>query len=532
MSNYVNVNQTSNTVQLQNTDRQVVITGTPEQRDVTIVQPEVSVVTVSTVGPQGPRGERGQDGAGIETGSLATTGSNTFIGNQIISGTLNVTGGVTGSLFGTSSWSNNAVSASYIQYSNIVNLPTLLSSSVQIATDISGAFNASSSSLSSRLTVAESSITVLNAATSSYILAAQTSSMRVLSSSFAATASYALNAAAASSFPYTGSAVISGSLSVIGPTTFTGTTGGTVFSSNADTLIMTGSFLLTGSMNVVGLITGTSSLALTASYIEYTNVANKPTLLSSSAQIATNISGAFTSVSGGLSSRITIAESSINLLNAATSSYVLTSQTASMRVLSAATASYVLQAVSASYATVANSVNTLNQDVAISGSLTITQNLTVFGSSSIVYITSSQLNIGTNIITVNTNTPAVRFGGLAVIDSGSSPRVSGSILLDSQKNQFIFVHQGTTATSSVFLLGPETFNDLGNETYLTKDYLPKGSGIEHLYDSNIKDTGTVVSITSNTQITGSLIVTSGITGSLNGTASFAVSASYIDGGFY
>lgn len=266
MSNYVNVNQTSNTVQLQNTDRQVIITGTPEQRDVTIVQPEVSVVTVSTVGPQGPRGERGQDGAGIETGSLATTGSNTFIGSQIISGTLNVTGGVTGSLFGTSSWSNNAVSASYIQYSNIVNLPTLLSSSAQIATDISGAFNASSSSLSSRLTIAESSITVLNAATSSYILAAQTSSMRVLSSSFAATASYALNAAAASSFPYTGSAVISGSLSVIGPTTFTGTTGGTVFSSNADTLIMTGSFLLTGSMNVVGLIAGTSSLALTASF--------------------------------------------------------------------------------------------------------------------------------------------------------------------------------------------------------------------------------------------------------------------------
>lgn len=361
MSNYVNVNQTSNTVQLQNTDRQVVITGTPEQRDVTIVQPEVSVVTVSTVGPQGPRGERGQDGAGIETGSLATTGSNTFIGNQIISGTLNVTGGVTGSLFGssswsnysitasyitlaqtasyvlnavsasystnagtassaltasyvnplnqtviitgslivsssntftniglavfsgsvisvggftgslqgTSSWSNNAVSASYIQYANITNRPTLLSSSAQIATDITGAFSSVSGSLSSRITVTEGSVVSITAATASYILASQTSSMSVLS----------------------------------------------------------------------------ASLATTASYILYSNVSNKPTLISSSAQIATDISGAFTSVSGGFSNRITTVESSIIALNAATSSYVLTSQTSSMRVLSASfatTASYAL----------------------------------------------------------------------------------------------------------------------------------------------------------------------------------------------
>ena len=48
----------------------------------------------------------------IET-SYATTGSNTFNGNQTINGRLNVTSGITGSLFGTSSWSQNAVTSSY-----------------------------------------------------------------------------------------------------------------------------------------------------------------------------------------------------------------------------------------------------------------------------------------------------------------------------------------------------------------------------------------------------------------------------------
>ncbi len=143
----------------------------------------------------------------------------------------------------------------------------------------------------------------------------------------------------------------------------------------------------------------------------------------------------------------------------------------------------------------------------ISGSLTITNNLTVIGSASIQYISESTLNIGTNLITVNTFNPAIRFGGLAVIDSGSSPQVSASFLYDSVQDEFIFVHKGSASgaiTSSHFLLGPETYNDLGNEIYLTQNRIPKGTGIEHLNDSNISDNGSVVSINSNTQITGSL----------------------------
>jgi len=78
-------------------------------------------------------------------------------------------------------------------------------------------------------------------------------------------------------------------------------------------------------------------------------------------------------------------------------------------------------------------------------------------------------------------------------------------------------------------MGPQTFNNVGNETSLTTNRLPKASGAdlgEHLGDSNITDTGTLVSINSNSHVTGSLIVTAGITGSLFGTGSWAVSASF------
>ena len=170
----------------------------------------------------------------------------------------------------------------------------------------------------------------------------------------------------------------------------------------------------------------------------------------------------------------------------------------------------------------------------ISGSLTIQNNLTVLGSASIQYISESTLNIGTNLITVNTINPGARFGGLAVIDSGSSPQVSASFLYDSVQDEFIFVHKGSSSnpiTSSHFVLGPETYDDLGNELYLSPNRIPKSVGNEHLNNSNITDSGTIVSINSNTQVTGSLIVTQGITGSFSGSGAnlFDIPASGITG---
>jgi hypothetical protein len=262
---------------------------------------------------------------------------------------------------------------------------------------------------------------------------------------------------------------------------------------------ITGSLSATGniSSNTLTVTNGITGTATSASYVEYSNVAGKPALVSGSSQISFNgITDKPTLVSG--SSQITYSEIS------SIPSGIVSS--------SAQVGGYNIFATTGS--------NTFQANQIVTGSLFITQNLVVAGSSSIQYISSSVVDIADNIITVNAFNPGVRFGGLAVADSGSSPRVSGSILFDSIKDQWIFVHESSATTSSVILMGPETYNDLGNESYISANRLPKGSGVEHLRDSNISDTGTVVSINSNTLVTGSLGVTGSLTltGVLSGTS--------------
>jgi hypothetical protein len=117
----------------------------------------------------------------------------------------------------------------------------------------------------------------------------------------------------------------------------------------------------------------------------------------------------------------------------------------------------------------------------------------------------------------------VRFAGLTIIDSGSVGG-SGSFLYDSVHDEFIFVHRGngTNVTSSHFVLGPETYDSLGNETYLTSNRIPKGTGKEHLVDSQISDDGTTVSIG------GALTVTGNITGPIRATNGVVSGSSQID----
>jgi hypothetical protein len=270
-------------------------------------------------------------------------------------------------------------------------------------------------------------------------------------------------------------------------------------------LKVTGNAVITGSLTVLGGINATITGSVTsASYVEYSNVANKPTLVSGSSQVSFNgITDKPTLVSGstqvsfnGITDKPTLVSGSSQITYSGLSG------------IPSGIVSGSSQVVALGFATTGS--NTFQANQTITGSLFITQNLVVAGSSSIQYISSSVLDIADNIITVNAFNPGVRFGGLAVIDSGSSPQVSGSLLFDSIKDQWIFVHQNqAVVTSSVVLMGPETYNDLGNESYISANRLPKGSGVEHLRDSNISDTGTVVSVNSNTQVTGSFTVVSG-----------------------
>jgi hypothetical protein len=121
-------------------------------------------------------------------------------------------------------------------------------------------------------------------------------------------------------------------------------------------------------------------------------------------------------------------------------------------------------------------------------------NLTVFGTQSVSFITSSQLNISTNIITVNTSTPSVRFGGLAVQDSGSTG-LTGSILWDSQDNQWIYSNpSGSVYDSAMFLVGPRNSGALGSEVGITTNALAKGDGLHHMTSSGIFESGSNVGI--------------------------------------
>lgn len=277
-----------------------------------------------------------QIASGSVTASISpVTGFNVNTNTQI-TGSLTVTTGITGSLFGTSSWAVNAIS-----------------------------------------------------------------------SSFATSASWAPD----TTFPFTGSAIISGSLVVTGSTNIVGSSGTSVFTTNADTLVVTGSILLSGSMITDGSIIAnefTGSLFGTSSWAD----------------------------------------------NAVTASYIQLAQTAS----------YVLNAVSSSFAQTASFApaylpltgGTINGDVTVNGTASISFLNVIYESASVIY------------------------------SSGS--------------NQF---------------------GDADDD-------------IQTLYGTVIMPTGSLI-------VTGSTTVTNGITGSLFGTASwaensitasYAFSASYIDGGFY
>lgn len=142
--NATNLSVTTNTVVIQDVNRRIDIVVPNCETTVSVTQPVTNVITIAVPGPQGITGEPGAAAdisqLNIFTGSIqtqvnnltnvtasyATTGPNTFIGNQIVSGSITVSDigyiqapSFTGSLFGTASWANNAITASFVTASNV-----------------------------------------------------------------------------------------------------------------------------------------------------------------------------------------------------------------------------------------------------------------------------------------------------------------------------------------------------------------------------------------------------------------------------
>jgi hypothetical protein len=221
----------------------------------------------------------------------------------------------------------------------------------------------------------------------------------------------------------------------------------------------------------------------------------------------------------------------VNATNAATASLA---NTASFAI----TASYAVSS-SADNLTlqdVLNNGDTATGDIILTGGLSATSitGSTVYASSGsfvnlnavsasfgyVQTVTGSAVIIGDEFIILNADTPAARYAGLIVYDSGSGTPATASFEWDGLTDNWVVVEE--SGNSAVVLTGAT--GSKGVETLPTLNTLVKGGGHHQLIDSNISDSGTLVSINSNTQVTGSLIVSAGITGSLFGTASFADNA--------
>jgi hypothetical protein len=265
----------------------------------------------------------------------------------------------------------------------------------------------------------------------------------------------------------------------------------------------------------------TSNFTPTSSFNEYTQ-SFSASVSSSITSISSSVTTTITTLSSSVSTSFSLSAASVTSLSSSVSSSV-TSLSSSLTSVNTTQNSRLgtIESITGSYATTGS--NTFFGLQTFSGSVYIANDLVVQGSSSIQYISASSVSIGTNIVQLNTANPSVRFAGLTIIDSGSVGG-SGSFLYDSVHDEFVFVHRGngTNVTSSHFVLGPETYDSLGNETYLTSNRIPKGTGKEHLVDSQISDDGTTVSIG------GALTVTGNITGPIRATNGVVSGSSQID----
>ena len=221
--------------------------------------------------------------------------------------------------------------------------------------------------------------------------------------------------------------------------------------------------------------------------------------------------------------------------SASVSASYASSSTSASYAFNSTSASYASSSTSASYALSASQtltasyLNNLSQNLNVSGNVNITGNLTVIGTASFVYTTQSIVVVGASTILLNTNNPAVRFGGIDVVDSGSfGNSSSGSLLWDSQNNKWIYSNpSGSNYDSGMLISGPRNSAGLGNEVGLNEFFVAVSQGSDHITSSQIYTSGSI------TQVTGSLFVTAGITGSFTGSligsasyASQSLSASY------
>ena len=157
--------------------------------------------------------------------------------------------------------------------------------------------------------------------------------------------------------------------------------------------------------------------------------------------------------------------------------------------------------------------NTFVGNQIMSGSVTVTGNLNILGSSSIVYTSASELIVGDNKIIVN-STDLLRFAGLQIIDSGSISPTTASLYWDGLNHKFIYENlSGSNYNSAIFLAGPKNTGVLGNEPVLTTGRIPVATGDVHLDNRTPSSSIRVDFTTLRTDIEAGLYITGSTTAS-------------------
>jgi hypothetical protein len=164
--------------------------------------------------------------------------------------------------------------------------------------------------------------------------------------------------------------------------------------------------------------------------------------------------------------------------------------------------------------------NLITNDIEIDGLLSasaidVTTNaivrgdLTVQGTGSFAVvqtITSDELNVGSNFLTLNYNTPAVQTAGVRTVDSGSTT-ITSSFFFDNSTDDWKYdITNAGTTTGAVALFGPSSTGPSSGYAHNANNTLLKGTGTRHVANSTITDDGTTVNITAtNLQLQGTTV---------------------------
>lgn len=363
----------------------------------------------------------------ISTGSLATTGSNSFVGNQNISGTVYLTGSIIPTITNTYDLGDSTHQFRHLYLSSgslYINGTKVLGATgqeLQITTD---------DGQSLKILEAGSDTITLQSADGNITLASSGNGDVILDPT-------------------------SGIVALKGTTTLYA--GNKLLSSDGNAIQFGNDLSITG------------SLTTTTGNINGVNVSSLNASVASAIPNLNNATSSIQSFTSSINTRVT------NLENA-----------------------------DLTFATTGS--NTFKANQIVSASMYVTGDLIVYGSSSIQNISSSTLSIGTNVIQLNTATPAVRFAGLQVIDSGSTA-MSASLFWDSINNHWIYQREsGAVYGGGMLISGPRNLGALGDEVGITSKKLVVGLGGDHISSSAIYHDDTTTSFPNNIEVSGSATI--------------------------